>query len=59
MADNAMQCKVIIAKHTNKQDLIFKNHLHVEVVSDDFLGDLCIIMLPDNGNKVVNWRMAK
>ena len=28
------------ARYTNKQDLTFKNH--PEVVSDDFLGDLCI-----------------
>ena len=27
-------------KHTNKQDLTFQNH--PEVVSNDFLGDLCL-----------------
>ena len=31
-----MQWKVIIAKHTNKQDLTFQNH--PEVVYNDFLG---------------------
>ena len=42
MAAHTMQCNVIlnIPEHTNKQDLTLKNHL--EVVSDDFLGDLCI-----------------
>ena len=30
---------MIIPEHTNKQDLAFKNH--PEVVSDDFLSDLC------------------
>ena len=34
---------VIIPEHTNKQDLAFKNH--PEVVSDDFLGDLCIYIV--------------
>ena len=40
MAAHTMQCNVIIPEHTNKQDLTFKNH--PEVVSDDFLGDLCV-----------------
>ena len=40
MAANTMQWKVIIAKHTNKQNLTFQNH--PEVVSSDFLGDLCV-----------------
>ena len=37
-----IQCNVIIPgpEHTNKQDLIFQNH--PDIVSDDFLGDLCI-----------------
>ena len=39
MAAHTMQCNVIIPEHTNKQDLAFKNH---KVVSDDFLGHLCI-----------------
>ena len=59
MAAHTMQCNVIIPEHTNKQDLTFKNPL--EVVSDDFLGNLCIILLtlPDNANNVVNRQMAK
>ena len=40
MAAHTMQWKVIIAKHTNKQDLTFQNC--PEVVSNDFLGDLCV-----------------
>ena len=34
MATNTMQWKVIIAKHTNKQNLTFQNH--PDVVSNDF-----------------------
>ena len=56
MAAHTMQSNVIIPEHTNKQDLTFKNH--PEVVSGDFLGDLCILF-PDNADKVVNWQMAK
>ena len=40
MATHAMQCNVIIPEHTNKQDLTFKKH--PGVVSDGFVGDLCI-----------------
>ena len=40
MAAHAMQRNVIIPEHTNSQDLTYKNH--PEVVSDGFLGDLCI-----------------
>ena len=49
MAAHTMQCNAIIPEHTNKQDLTFKNHP----------GDLCIILLPDNADKVVNRQMAK
>ena len=47
MATRTMQCNVISPEHTNKQDLTFKNHL--EIVSDDFLGDLgvyCCQIMP-------------
>ena len=37
---NGHPYNLIIPEHTNKQDLTFKNC--PEVVSDDFLGDLCI-----------------
>ena len=34
----ALQCKMIIAKHTNKQDLTFKSH--TVVVTDGFQGGM-------------------
>ena len=34
-----MQCKVIIAKHPNKQNLTLKT---TQKLFDGFLGDLCI-----------------
>ena len=37
---NGRPYNAISLERTNKQDLTFKNH--PEVVSDDFLGDLCI-----------------
>ena len=52
MATHTMQCNVIIPEHTNKQDLTFKNH--PEVISDDFLGDLCIYCCQIMPIKVVN-----
>ena len=51
MATHTMQCNV------KTKDLPFKKY--PEVASDDFLGDLCILLLPDNANKVVNQHMAK
>ena len=40
LASTMHTCNVIIPEHTNKQDLTFKSQ--PEVVSDDFLGDVCI-----------------
>ena len=45
----ATQCTMIIPEHNNQQDLTR------EIIFDEFIATLHI-MLPDNINKVVNWK---